>query len=213
MSITRYLALTAVLMIGACESGTAPSTQVPQLSVLDAQFLADQMDAMTSSLLDDVYSSSSLGPSPAPGLSHKPVVWKHTFEKSRACHDGGTLTIAGSGTKTRSSEDRTYDVDLSGTKVREQCAHTRSDAVEDVVITLTGVEEWTQDRHYARGKPTGDWVTTSVGSMDWSKSTGTNGSCTFDIVKTIDTEANTKTRTGVMCGHEVNKTSTWKKSK
>jgi hypothetical protein len=104
-------------------------------------------------------------------------------------------------------------VDLSGTKVREQCAHTRSDAVEDVVITLTGVEEWTQDRHYARGKPTGDWVTTSVGSMDWSKSTGTNGSCTFDIVKTIDTEANTKTRTGVMCGHEVNKTSTWKKSK
>lgn len=210
VSITRYVALTSFLMIGACESGTAPSTQVQQLSVLDVQFLVDQMDAMTSSLLDDVYSSSSLGPSPAPGLSHEPVVWTHTFEKSRACHDGGTLTIAGSGTKTRSSQDRTYDVDLSGTKVREQCAHTRSDVVEDVVITLTGSTDWTQDRHYANGHPTGEWVTTWVGSMDWSKSTGTSGNCTFDIVKKIDTEANTKTRTGVMCGREVNKTSTWR---
>jgi hypothetical protein len=197
-------------MIGACESVTAPTAQVQQLSSTDTQFLADQMDIMTSSLLDDVFSSSSLGPSLAPALSHQPVVWTHTFEKSRACHDGGTLTIAGSGTKTWDPEDRTYDVDLSGTKVREQCAHTRSDEFEDVVITLTGVAEWTHDRHYAQRHPTGEWVTTWVGSWDWSKSTGTSGHCTYDIVKTIDTEANTKTLTGVMCGNEVNKTSTWK---
>jgi hypothetical protein len=210
VSITRYVALTSVLMIGACESVTAPTAQVQQLSSTDTQFLADQMDIMTSSLLDDVFSSSSLGPSLAPALSHQPVVWTHTFEKSRACHDGGTLTIAGSGTKTWDPEDRTYDVDLSGTKVREQCAHTRSDEFEDVVITLTGVAEWTHDRHYAQRHPTGEWVTTWVGNWDWSKSTGTSGHCTYDIVKTIDTEANTKTLTGVMCGNEVNKTSTWK---
>ena len=214
MSITRYVALTSVLMIGACDSVTAPTAQVQQLSSTDTQFLVDQMDRMTSSLLDDVFNSSSLGPSLAPALAlagiHQPVVWTHTFEKSRACHDGGTLTIAGSGTKTWDPEDRMYDVDLSGTKVREQCAHTRSDEFEDVVITLTGVAEWTHDRHYAQGHPTGEWVTTWMGSWDWSKSTGTNGHCTYDIVKTIDTEANTKTLTGVMCGNEVNKTSTWK---
>ncbi|MDE0899822.1 MAG: hypothetical protein OSA81_12460 [Longimicrobiales bacterium] len=213
MPIKRYLALIAVLLIGACESATLPSTQPAQLSVLDAQFLADQLDAMTSSLIDDVFSSGSLGPSPAPQLSHQPVVWTHSFEKSRVCHDGGKLTIAGSGTKTWDPEDRTYNVGFSGTKVREECAYTRSDAVENVVITLTGVGDWAKDRHYAKGKPTGEWGATWVGSWDWSKSTGTSGNCAYDIVTTIDTEANTKTRTGVMCGNEIDKTSTWKKSK
>ena len=214
MSITRYVVLTSVLMICACESVTAPTAQVQQLSSTDTQFLVDQMDITTSSLLDDVLSSSSLGPSLAPALVlpgiHQPVVWTHTFEKSRACHDDGTLTIAGSGTKTWDPEDRMYDVDLSGTKVREQCAHTRSDESEDVVITLTGLAEWTNDRHYAQGQPTGEWVTTWVGSWDWSKSTGTSGHCTYDIIKTINTATNTRTLTGVMCGNEVNKTSTWK---
>ena len=204
------LTLASICFIGACESATDPAAEVQNLSSADVQFLADQIDILTSSLLDDVLGSNPVDPSQVGTLHHEPIIWNHTFEKSRACHDGGTLTVAGTGTKTWDPEDRTYDVDLGGTKTREQCAHTRSDEFEDVVITLTGVADWMHDRHYLKGDPSGEWVTTWVGSWNWSKSTGTSGHCTYDIVKTIDTDANTKAITGVMCGNEVNKVSTWK---
>ena len=204
------LTLASICFIGACESATDPAAEVQNLSSADVQFLADQIDILTSSLLDDVLGSNPVDPSQVGTLHHEPIIWNHTFEKSRACHGGGTLIVAGTGTKTWDSEDRTYDVDLGGTKTREQCAHTRSDEFEDVVITLTGVADWMHDRHYLKGDPSGEWVTTWVGSWNWSKSTGTSGHCTYDIVKTIDTDANTKAITGVMCGNEVNKVSTWK---
>ena len=100
-----------VVLLAACGGyGTEPEDQ---LTEEDTQFLAVQIDASAIGLLDDILGSSS-GPAGAPALSHAPVTWTRTFERSRACHDGGTLTVAGSGTSVWDGEAKTYDVESSG---------------------------------------------------------------------------------------------------
>ncbi len=111
------LLTSGVVFLTACgDYNTEPEDQ---LTEEDTQFLAAQIDAAAIGLLDDIFGSSS-GPAGAPALSHAPVTWTRTFERSRACHDGGTLTVAGTGTNVWDGEAVTYDVESSGTKTRVQ---------------------------------------------------------------------------------------------
>ena len=128
-----------------------------ELTHADAQFVADLIDATTAGLLNDFFDSSASDPSSAPALTHEPVVWTRTVERSRSCHEGGTLTVAGTGTSVWDAQAVTYDVESSGTATRTGCAHTRDDGL---VITRTGDGTWTHERHYNHYAPSGTWITT-----------------------------------------------------
>jgi hypothetical protein len=195
-----------VVFLAACEDdGVSPGDE---LTPDDAQFVADQMAAEVAGLLNDLFDSGAFGPSGAPALSHGPVVTSYTFSRSRPCHDGGTLTLEGGGTRTWDHEAVTYDVESSGTKTRTDCAHTRNGGV----ITLNGGGDWTHERHYVDHAPTGSWITTYVGDFDWTKSTDKSGNCTFDLVRTIDTAENTRSLTGTVCGREIDRSGTWREA-
>ena len=196
--------VSGVFFLAACgDDGTSPEDGLTQD---DAQFVADQIDAEVAGLLNDLFGSGAFGPPSAPALTHGPVVSTHTFERTRPCRDGGTLTVAGGGTRTSDHEAGTFDVESSGTKTRTDCARTRN----DVVITLTGGGEWEHERHYLNRAPTGTWITTYVGDFDWTKSTGGSGNCSFDLTRTIDTAGNTRTLAGTLCGREVDRSGTWR---
>ncbi len=200
------LLVSGVVFLGACGgNGTSPEDG---LTVEDAQFVAERIDLTTSGVLDDFFDRSGGDPTTAPALTHEPVVWTRTFERSRACHDGGTLTIAGTSTSTWDAQAVTYDVVVtSGTATRTECAFAREDGV---VITITGEGTWTHERHYLDYAPTGTWITTFAGSYLWDNGTGGGDNCTYDLTRTVDTAANTRTLTGMSCGNVVDRTDTWR---
>ena len=200
---TTYLLAIALLLAACGESGFSPEEQ---LTEEDVQSLAQEVDATVMGMLDDFFGSPGPGPAGAAALAHDPVVWTYSFERSRSCHDGGTVTLAGSGTRTWDRDAKTYDVESSGTKTRDDCAFPRG----DVTITLNGTGEWTHERHYLERAPTGTWITTIVGDFDWAKSTGTSGNCSYDLTVTIDTAENTRTLTGTYCGRDIDRTRTWR---
>ena len=179
-SLTCLLVSGAVFLAACGDDGTEPEDV---LTEGDAQFVADLIDTSADGVLNDFFDSSGSDPESAPALTHGPIVWTRTFERSRACHVAGTLTIAGMGTSTWDAGAVTYDVDSEGT--------------------------WTHERHYADFAPAGIWITAYEGSFAWSK-TGGNGNCTYDLVRTIDTAANTRSLTGTSCGTTVDNTRTWR---
>ena len=198
------LLVSGVVFLAACgDDGTSPEDEFTEE---DAQFVADLIDATADVVLNDFFDSSGGDPESAPALTHGPVIWTRTFERSRPCHDGGTLTIGGTGTSVWNAAAVTYDIESSGTSTRTSCAYTRV----GVVTTLTGGGTWTHERHYTDYAPAGTWITTYVGGFAFTKSTGESGSCTYDLTRTVDTAANTRTLTGKLCGNEVNRTETWR---
>ena len=136
-----------------------------------------------------------------------PIEWTRTFSRSRPCHDGGMLTIAGTGMTTWDAASMTQDVESSGTKTRAGCEYTQQDGV---VITLDGTGDWMHERHYVDNAPAGTWITTYVGGFDWMKDTGEMGSCTYDLTRTVDTAANMRTLTGMSCGNVIDRMDTWR---
>ena len=80
--------------LAACgESVTAPE---PRLDDADIEFLTQEADAALTGLLDGLFASDSSGPWGALALAG-PTVTTYTFERSRDCRAGGTVTLAGSG--------------------------------------------------------------------------------------------------------------------
>jgi hypothetical protein len=205
-----YRALTCLLVSGvvslaACgDNSTAPEDE---LTADEVGFLASQIEATFTGVLDDYFDQTGGDPSNAPALTHVPVVWTRSFERSRPCHDGGTLTVTGGGTTTWDAQAVTNDVESSGTKTRTNCAYTQTDGV---VITLNGTGTWDHERHYLNNAPTGTWITMFAGSFTWTRPGETGDTCTYDLIRTVDTAANTRTLIGTSCGNDVDKSGTWR---
>ena len=190
------------LALGACQGETtAPTAGI--LGTSDAQFLAGAFDASAGGVLDVVFAAG--GPAAVPARTVLSSVTTITFERTRECQTGGTLTLAGTLTRTWDGEARTYDVEGNGTKTRVGCQFTRA----DVVFTIDGVTDWTHERHYVEGAPTGLWITTYEGDFDWSKSTGDSGSCTLELTRTWDMDAKEGVLEGTFCDREVYRTGSW----
>ena len=157
-------------------------------------------------MLDDFFDQTGGDPSNAPALTH-PVVWTRTFERSRACHDGGTLTVTGEGTTTWDAQAVTNDVSSFGTKTRAACEYTQADGVG---VTLNGNGTWTHERHYLNNAPTRTWITEFAGSFTLTRPGETDVSCDYDLTRTVDTGLNTRTLTGMSCGNMIDRTDTWR---
>ena len=205
------LLVSGVVSLAACgEQGNILTQFVGgTFTVEDAAFVADLIDNTTTGVLDDFFDLTGGDPTSAPALTDVPVVWTRTFERSRPCHEGegGTLTVAGTGTSVWDAAAVTCDVVVSsGTMTRTNCKYTR----DGVVITLNGNAVWTHERHYLNYAPTGTWITTYVGDFDRTKSTGESDSCTYRLTRKVDTAANTRTLTGMSCENDINRTDTWR---
>jgi len=200
------LLVSGVVFLAACggNDGTEPGDVFTEG---DAQFVADLIDTSADGVLNDFFDSSGSDPESAPALTDVPVVWTRMFERSRPCHDGGTLTIAGSGTGTWDAGAATFDVESSGTSTRVGCVYTDAAAAE---VTLDGAGTWTHERHYANFAPAGTWITAYEGSFAWTKNPGGSGNCTYDLVRTIDTAAKTRSLTGTSCDITIDNTRTWR---
>ena len=200
------LLVSGVVFLAACGDDGTSSDDV--FTEGDALAAADLIDATTDGVLNDFFDSSGSDPESAPALTDVPVTWTRAFERSRPCHNGGTLTIAGGGTSVWDATAVTYDVDSNGTSTRAACGFTNN---VGVVIELTGDGTWTHERYYTGFAPSGTWITAYAGSFDWlNTSTLEENSCTYDLTRTVDTAANTRTLTGTSCNQVVDKSGTWR---
>lgn len=202
--MSRRLRLLPVLALslGACSQPTAPTADAV-LPAADAEFLAVSLDDGVASLLDGLFVSGGPAAAPAPAiLSSSSTV---TFERTRDCAEGGTLTLAGTLHRVWDGEARTYDVDGSGTKTRADCGvHFRG-----AIYTVDGGGDWTHERHYLEGARAGVWRTTYAGDFDWAKSTGESGSCEFDLTRVYDVATKTLTLDGFFCSTEIHNSRTF----
>jgi hypothetical protein len=203
MSSHTWFLVTGVLLLGACQEATAPGAALPSA---DVQFLAHALDATGAGLLDDMFLSG--GPAASPAAVGRQSTSTTTFERTRPCPAGGSLSLAGTVTRDWDGEASTYDVEAAGTKSRTDCAFQR----EDVTITLSGIGSWAHERHFAEREPTGLWITTRAGGFDWARSTEETGDCTYELTRTVDTAENTVTLVGTFCGNEVDRSRTWRES-
>ena len=204
------LLVSGVVSLAACgDDGNSPEP-VDELTMDEVEFLASQIDASFNGVLDDFFDQTGGDPSNAPALTHLPVEWERTFTRSRLCHDGGTLTVTGGGFTTWDAQAGTKDIDTEGTKIRAACGYAQADGV---VIELTGNADWTHDRHYLNNAPDGTWITTFVGSYTWLKPSTLEESvapCDYDLTRTVDMDANTRTLIGTSCGNPVDRSDTWR---
>lgn len=199
-----WLVPAVALVTGACQQATTPTEpSAASLSASEAQFLAGAFDASASGVLDGVFAAG--GPAAAPARTVLSSITTVTFERTRACRTGGTLTLAGTLTKTWDREAGTYDVEGSGAKTREGCQFTKG----DVVFTIDGVTDWTHERHYVHGAAAGIWLTTYQGDFDWTKSTGESGSCELDLTRTWDMDEKVRTLDGTFCDRDIHRTGSW----
>ena len=92
------LLVSGVVSLAACgddgisDDGTSPEVG---LTADEVSAVASQIDASFAGVLDDYFDQTGGDPSNAPALTHVPVDWTRTFERSRPCHNGGTLTVTG----------------------------------------------------------------------------------------------------------------------
>jgi hypothetical protein len=49
-----------------------------------------------------------------------------------------------------------------------------------------------------------------AGSFTWTRPGETGDTCTYDLIRTVDTAANTRTLIGTSCGNDVDKSGTWR---
>ena len=96
------LLVSGVVSLAACgDDGASPEGELTdELTAAEVEFVASQIDASFSGVLDDFFDQTGGDPSSAPALTHLPVEWERTFTRSRPCHNGGTLTVTGGGTTT-----------------------------------------------------------------------------------------------------------------
>ena len=102
------LLVSGVVSLAACgDDGTSPEDE---LTAAEVEFLASQIDATFAGVFDDFFDQTGGDPSNAPALTDVPVVWTRTFERSRPCHNGGTLMVTGKGFTTWDAQAMTNDV-------------------------------------------------------------------------------------------------------
>lgn len=201
--LTRsWLLAAGVLLLGACQEMVSAGERFP---AADIPFLAEALDASGSGVLDGLFAPD--GPVAAPAqIDGSGFTREITFTRARPCQQGGTIVLAGTLTRFRDNEAGTYNVEGSGTKTRSECTFARRNGF----IAVTGVAEWTHERHYADGEPTGLWTSRWEGGFEWSLSTAETGECTHALERVVDTAENTVSLAGMLCGKEVDRSRKWR---
>lgn len=185
-------ALLLVLATSACERSTtaardeSPSADAPELTEFG----------------DELYASPDL----AGTAAFDPGSGAATFERTRACPAGGSVTVTGTVERTVDRATRSGKVAVNATRVENACAVQQRNGI---IVTVTGQPNTavTARRSFENGVP-GVFTQTQKGAFSWTRSNGKSGTCTLDLTSTFDPATRTATVTGDFCGRSVNETRT-----
>jgi len=137
-------------------------------------------------------------------LSMVPVTTTFEFTRTRPCRNGGQIVVTGQGTHVADRETGLVTLDFEGAKSIEDCARARG----DLVVTLNGDGTFTGHRMKENGQFSGLQTNHQEGSFRWETSDGRSGACDYLIDVVWDPATHTKTITGFVCDHEINRTVT-----
>ncbi|MGH7541115.1 MAG: hypothetical protein ACRELC_08960 [Gemmatimonadota bacterium] len=200
------------LVTGCSDDGAIGPAGADELQGDEAAFLATAASEVLDVILDgEADARESLG-DPAPtleesgavALSLAPIVTEFQFRRVAECPAGGQIVAEGSGVHTADRETHTTTVEYSGTKDIDRCARERG----DVVITLDGGGTFEGFRKKMNGRFYGLQTHDQAGRFEWHTSDGRSGACDYEIHVVWDPATGTKTVTGSICDHEIQRTVT-----
>ena len=192
----RFAALAIFVAAAACSDNTGPATSI---DATDAADIALDTDLLAGEI---IYDQMFTGFAEA-GLSANSADEK-SFDRSRNCPAGGTVTLSGTVTRTRDDEGTTFDVSATG--AWNDCARRGR---RGITRTLNGTFTLTAHREIVNGQHNGQQTTTKAGSFTWTSSDGRSGQCDFDITSTRYPDERRRTVQGTVCGHTIDRTVDW----
>ncbi|MGH7546477.1 MAG: hypothetical protein ACREKI_09870 [Gemmatimonadota bacterium] len=195
---TFALALAAVVAAAAaCTEATEPGA-VRDLDTAEAEFLALSVDQTSDAAAGDAFSAGSVaGPATIPGDG----TWTFSFESTRECPAGGTVTVAGSGEFTRDSFEGTAEMDFEAAKTIAACAFVR----DDVTFTVNG--DALLQVHWLRvDKTLVEAERHLTGSIQVVTSDGRERECAFELHSVFDPESGRVIVSGELCGRPIDGT-------
>lgn len=186
-SLLLVLATTA-----ACErtpTGTrdgSPSPDAPQLAEFGDDLYASPDVAGTATL--DIRSDGS------------------TFERTRACPMGGSVTVSGTVERAIDRASQSGTLAVNAKRVENACAVQQRNGI---TVTITGKPSTslTVTQSFNKGVP-GVLTQTQKGAFAWTRSNGKSGTCALDLTSTFDPATRTVTVKGAFCGRVVDETRT-----
>ncbi len=129
------------------------------------------------------------------------------FSRTRDCPAGGSVSVTGQVERTQSGEGA-VEFTVNATGAWNECAHTRGDRTR----TVSGNFTLQSSRKLVNREPVGPQVTTKSGSFTVTRSDGESRSCDFSITSTRLPDAGKRMIKGTVCGREIDREVSWKKS-
>jgi hypothetical protein len=130
-----------------------------------------------------------------------PVEETFEFERAHDCREGGLIVVSGTGLWVGDRETGVVTIDVTGTKVIDNCARIRG----DIVITFNGGGSVEGHRMKVNGQFSGLQTNDQEGSFSWETSDGRSGECDYELHASWDPETHIKTVTGFVCDREINR--------
>jgi hypothetical protein len=198
------VALLSSVVVAACDQGTESEGG---LTAAEARAVAVMIDdAATTAVEAETTSAPQLSLAPISGPSHD--IWEgtHEFDVGAACPLGGDASVGGDLSIRIDTEAGTIEADLSATSDLAACAFRTEEGEE---IEVDGSIGLVAERELSEGSAHG--LNVHTGSLDYSTSSGREGTCDIDLTTELTAMENsaTKTVTGSVCGHDVTTTTNW----
>jgi hypothetical protein len=193
----RYLAAACgLVLLAACSDVAGPG----ELTTEEASFLADEFASSSLATLGTGMGAMPGGAPPALEAG-PPITWNRTWEATRNCPAGGTVTMAGSVNGEIDRDTRSGTLAVTHSMDMDDCARTRGDVTitvtTDPVITMTGSVSF-----QAGQRASGSF--TKTGTFLWTTSDGRSGSCEVNLSITWGADGG-HSITGTMCAREINR--------
>jgi hypothetical protein len=201
--VLAALAAAALLAAGCDKNATAPAAS--GLESADAALLAEELDALTGAALSAGIGSVVLfSEMPA---NAAPIPVDRSFTNTRRCPAGGSVAMAGTAKGEIDRAARSLTLETLATRTESACAIPTRRA-GGATLTVTGNPNVTikANQKVVNGQPVGPQTTAQKGAFTWSASDGRSGSCTLDLVSTVDFATLTYSVKGTLCGRTIDVT-------
>jgi hypothetical protein len=197
--------LAAMLALGACDQGvTGPAGS--DLNDDDVRALAAQTGEQDGAFLDGFAAPSFDRLTAGPSFSTTVTT---TFTRTRACPQGGNVTLAGTSTQTSDPATHSGSNVFSATRTENACAF----STDRGTITINGNPntQLSSTQCWSNGVR-GVRTATKVGSFTWTRSNGRSGTCNVNVTATWTPATQTLHVVGTICNRTVDVTRTWTQS-
>lgn len=151
---------------------------------------------------DDLYASPDAGATATLDIRSD----GSTFERTRACPMGGSVTVTGTVERAIDRATQSGTLAVNATRVENACAVQQRNGI---TVTITGKPNTslTVTQSFNKGVP-GVLTQTQKGAFSWTRSNGKSGTCTLELTSTFDPATRSVSIKGTFCGRAVDETRT-----